>query len=234
MPICSKCNTQINKESKFCPQCGNPVDLDNNTTKKNDKLVPCKKCKQEVSLGIKECPYCKEKYPTATLKATIMTFGTLFIAIWIIFSLFDNNQQNERKITNTAESYNITQHLMTLSVSDFEYTFKDKPAVSISIGESNNDFISITLHRNNIYEGFTTTSNNDISITATWDKLTFFQNHLSRVSFTIEKMDSLNKEAIISLNATLHTNTENHKELNISTKTTIKDKNFDNLLLNRM
>lgn len=99
MPICSKCNTQINKESKFCPQCGNPVDLDNNTTKKNDKLVPCKKCKQEVSLGIKECPYCKEKYPTATLKATIMTFGTIFIILWVIFSLFDNNQQNERKIT---------------------------------------------------------------------------------------------------------------------------------------
>jgi predicted amidophosphoribosyltransferase len=26
MLICDKCNAKINQESKFCPQCGDPVD----------------------------------------------------------------------------------------------------------------------------------------------------------------------------------------------------------------
>jgi RNA polymerase subunit RPABC4/transcription elongation factor Spt4 len=90
MSICEKCNAEIKDGSKFCPKC---KDTD------TEKLVPCKKCKKEVKLGIKICPYCGDKYPTATLKATIMTLGTILLIIWMLVSLLIKDTPNERKIT---------------------------------------------------------------------------------------------------------------------------------------
>lgn len=134
--------------------------------------------------------------------------------------------------SNDIKSYKINKDLKTLSVSDFKYTFKNEPAVSISIGESNNNYITITVHRKNVYEGFKTSSKDEISSSAVWNKLSFFQNHNSTVSFEITKLDKVNKKAEILFTSKLYTSNEKSSLLDISTRIMIKDKNFTNLISN--
>jgi len=54
--ICPKCNSRIPATSKFCPECGQSLEIRAVETKK------CPKCGNEVLKSAKFCPDCGNKF----------------------------------------------------------------------------------------------------------------------------------------------------------------------------
>lgn len=139
-------------------------------------------------------------------------------------------------ISSGSNNLSINKNLNTLSVSDFQYTLDNKPAVAIYIGESKDDFIDLTIHRSNIKEGLTIDTHNKqdkklISINTQWKGKNYFQNKVqSFVIFKILELDKVNNTAKISLEAKLYSN-KNDDSITINTKSTIKDREFQNLIM---
>ncbi|WP_291569086.1 MULTISPECIES: SPFH domain-containing protein [unclassified Clostridium] len=54
---CKKCSTEIDKNSKFCPECGETINL----------KIKCIKCNAEIQDGVKFCPECGSPQNTKKL-----------------------------------------------------------------------------------------------------------------------------------------------------------------------
>ena len=50
---CSNCHTKVKTNSKFCPECGNKMEI--------KKTLLCKKCSKPINLGAKFCANCGSK-----------------------------------------------------------------------------------------------------------------------------------------------------------------------------
>ncbi|MFY9075967.1 hypothetical protein OZZ08_13520 [Malaciobacter mytili] len=138
-------------------------------------------------------------------------------------------------ISGGSNNISVNKNLNLFNVSDFEYTMGNKDAVSINIGESNTKYINITIHKDNIKEGLVINTKEIkdkdlISITAHWDKKSYFQNNKN--SFTIFKileLDKINNKAKIFLETKLYS-VKNDNSININSITTIEGQAFINLI----
>ena len=60
--ICSSCNAEVSNETKFCTECGKPIEIvSENDENPSDQKITCPKCNAEVSAGIKFCEECGTK-----------------------------------------------------------------------------------------------------------------------------------------------------------------------------
>ncbi|OEA87395.1 hypothetical protein BBM70_10160 [Vibrio parahaemolyticus] len=90
-----------------------------------------------------------------------------------------------------------------ITVSDFAYTMNEQPAVSITFGKDNNNFCDVTLYRDDIVQGFSSTlenkSSGNLSSSCTWNKAYYVQSskHPTLASLTIDKLDKVNQTANI-------------------------------------
>lgn len=140
-------------------------------------------------------------------------------------------------ISGGSNSLLINKNLSTFNVSDFQYTLDNKPAVAITIGESKEDYIDLTVHRANVKKGFFIDTHNNqdkklISISTQWKGKKYFQNKdQAFVIFKILELDKNSNTAKISIEAKLYSN-KNDDSITINTTATITDKQFQNLVMN--
>jgi membrane protease subunit (stomatin/prohibitin family) len=67
---CPKCNTIMEKEKRFCSECG--VDTYNQAVTMERKTVICSNCNSEYPMNVKFCPECGDKYnPCPKCKADV-------------------------------------------------------------------------------------------------------------------------------------------------------------------
>ncbi|WP_419782375.1 hypothetical protein [Malaciobacter marinus] len=137
-----------------------------------------------------------------------------------------------------TKTISINKDLKTFNVSDYKYTLDNKPAISISIGESKDNYVDLSILRKDVKNNFSidTRDNKDkkiIDIVATWNGNTYFQNkkEASFVNVKILELDKTNNIAKFSIKAKLFSSTNNNS-FKINTTTIIKDKQFQNLLIN--
>jgi len=96
--------------------------------------------------------------------------------------------------------------LEVYSVSDYDFTLNDQPAISISFGETQNNFCSITLYRSSVYAGYSVdiikSKNNDqtATINCHWEGKYYVQSskHDTYFNMRIESLDKENKVATIN------------------------------------
>ena len=87
------------------------------------------------------------------------------------------------------------------SVSDYEYTMNDKQAVSISFGETQNNFCSATIYRASVAAGYEVSSqqksSKDISVDCNWSGKYYVQSskHQTSVKFEMLSIDPKTKTA---------------------------------------
>lgn len=126
--------------------------------------------------------------------------------------------------------------LETLSVSDYPFTLNGTPAISLSFGESQSNFCSLTLTKNSVLQGYSFESNqknNDsMSIDCNWDGKTFVQSskHSTLLKFSITELnkESLLAKATVSLNLVDPSNNEYFSLENI--QLIIEGDYFNNLI----
>lgn len=138
-------------------------------------------------------------------------------------------------ISPSKEDYS---NYKVLSVSDYDYTLKNKPAVGIFVGETKDNYVDITINKENVKENFEVNTKNNssdknlIGVTAHWDSITYFlnsKNHNSFVNLKITKIDREKKEAQFFINAKLYPQDDNTPKF-INTEFTIEGENFNNLV----
>ncbi|MGB7402677.1 MAG: hypothetical protein WA916_08850 [Arcobacter sp.] len=161
------------------------------------KLELCKSCKKEIEANIKVCPYCGKKYPTLTITKI---FALIIVAIALLVFLLSGD--NKIKVAN---------NLKLFSVSDYAYTMNNQPAVNINIGESKEDYFSITILKSIIKENTTIYKRYDrktkhISMDGYWEGKNYIVLTKTTEPFIklhIKSLDYKNKEAILELEAML-------------------------------
>lgn len=125
-----------------------------------------------------------------------------------------------------------------LSVSDFPYILNGKQAVSMYFGGDKDNFVDITIHRNNIYKGFNVKSikgSNDkkISGNCTLGGNMYFTSskHDTYVYFSIDKLNKPDKVAEVTVSGKFIEN-QNFKETVTIPETTIRITGiyFENLI----
>lgn len=147
----------------------------------------------------------------------------------------ESPQKTDQNIVITASDI--------ISVSDYELSVSDKQAVSIAFGESENNYCSVTINRESVYEGYTVQSvrnnnNKVISFECNWDSALFILNDNidTNVKLELISLDNQNKTAVLMISAKLHelTKLSENRFGSIAklmgVKLTITGNNFDNLI----
>lgn len=128
------------------------------------------------------------------------------------------------------------------SVSDYENSLSERPAVSVTFGESDNNHCSLTVLRENIREGYSVYSLRGnkyqyVSFNCNWDGVWYIENSNrdTYVDLEIVSLDRANKRAEVLISARL----SEHKKINENpsgdtaelnrVKLVITGKYFDNL-----
>ncbi|MBD9360315.1 hypothetical protein [Methylomonas fluvii] len=102
-----------------------------------------------------------------------------------------------------SNAYAVDESMKLIGVTDFKFTLRDKPAVSIHFGESDTNHCSATVQRSKVKQGYTVSSskrsNADFSIECNWDGNYFVEssNHLTFTDFSIVTLDKKSKTASI-------------------------------------
>lgn len=87
------------------------------------------------------------------------------------------------------------------SVSDYEYTMNDKPAVSISFGETQSNYCSATIYRASVSSGYKVSSqqksSSDIAVECNWSGKYYVQSskHQTLATFELLSIDPQTKTA---------------------------------------
>ena len=137
-------------------------------------------------------------------------------------------------LSATAQAENIKLDKV-LSVSDYLYTMRDKPAVTIVLGGTEINFVRITMLRQDIKQGTKAESSNEIpfSISATWNSQMFMYENgykfKSTYSVEISKLDIKNKQAIIKLDFCLQNTTRTDYICTTGSDIIVSGKYFYNL-----
>ena len=97
-----------------------------------------------------------------------------------------------------------------LSVSDYQYTMKGQQAVSVSFGKSETEFLTLTLLRKNIKQGYkhvaTDSSDKELNITVTMPGNSYtlsLPEHKTGVAVEIMAIDKNKKTALIKIKSRL-------------------------------
>lgn len=173
-----------------------------------NKSIPCTTGNQEADRHTKTC---------LSMIALVLVIGLL-------------------KMTN-ASADDEGQDLKVSSVSDFNFTMKEKPAVSIVLSNNKGRSCDITLNRESVMEGYTVNSemrsDTDVEIDCSWDGDYYVQsaNHPTFVKFEIETLDEDKKEAVIKTSLHLVSlKNEEEKYLEIDEfEVTVSGTDFDHL-----
>lgn len=98
-----------------------------------------------------------------------------------------------------------------IRVSDYEFTLSDKQAVSIAFGEPDSNWCDVTIHRENVYEGYSVHSvrrNNykEVSFECYTDGMLLILNDNidTNVKLELTTLDHQNKTARVVISAKLH------------------------------
>lgn len=163
-----------------------------------------------------------------TLFASLSTAFLSFVIIIVVASstIFTNNKDT-------------TQSLIVFSVSDYNYTMKDKQSVSIIFGKTNEQYYDLTVFRDSIKPGIelNKTKQNyidalDASATFGKDNYVFINKdgYEPFISFKIKELNYELKKAKIDISLKLYNiNNKEIKELK-NCEIEIKDTMFDNLV----
>lgn len=95
--------------------------------------------------------------------------------------------------------------LRLISVSDYPFTLNNKPAVSISFGESEAKACSLTIEKENIYQGYVGKSfrnnNQSIDVECMWDGVNLVRSskHKTGLKFKIGSLDKKDQIATVSI-----------------------------------
>lgn len=179
----------------------------------------------------------------------------LFILVWILLYKYLVNKKQKGKLISHLMSFVVAtvvmllsiipiapkpiqkqEEIKVLSVSDYSYTLKNEPAVSISYGKDNTNYIGITIHKKNLIEGFSidTEINSDdkkfVSATAQWDGKTYFDNKNSYIKLEIISLNQSDKKATINIELKLNTVDEEPQIFKNKTQLSIENILFENLV----
>jgi len=137
----------------------------------------------------------------------------------------------------SACSENAPKKLLVLSVSDYDYTMNNLPAVSINLGPDINNFCSITLNRKDIaISGLSISSkqrnNSAISANCNWDGSYYLQSskHPTQVSIKISNIDTKARTGTFDISLKLINNKDLSTFIEAKDTVQVSGKMFDNLL----
>ena len=125
-----------------------------------------------------------------------------FLSFFLVACGEDTAGTNTQKQTEAKKSVN-----KVLSVTDFEYTLNDRPAVSVTVGADDHNYFGITFYRENVRAGYSVAESGhdlqEISMDGTWDKVLYVQSskHPTRLNFSIVSITP--EEAVIEVSAKL-------------------------------
>ncbi|MBD9354807.1 hypothetical protein [Methylomonas albis] len=102
-------------------------------------------------------------------------------------------------VISAPYAYAADNSMKVIGVTDFKFTLRDKPAVSINFGESDTNHCSATVQRSKVKQGYAASSakrsNTDFSIECNWDGDYFVEssNHLTFTDLSIVTLDKNSK-----------------------------------------
>lgn len=165
-------------------------------------MVTCKECKQDVSAKAKVCPNCGVKQPGITGKRKVFgCLGLLCLGFLIITIAGFVAEQQDKQAASDTESVEYS----VLSVSDFSFTIKGQPAVSVAFGVGDGQYCSMTIPRSSVKAGYVGKSEQDagavISGTCFWNGKTYLESskHPTVASLAINSLDEATREAEIAV-----------------------------------
>ncbi|SGY88848.1 hypothetical protein [Moritella viscosa] len=112
------------------------------------------------------------------------TVSFLWLATYVIFIAYSANSD--------LNNNHAPEQLKILSVSNYDFTMNEQPAVSISIGNDNDNYCSITINRSDVSTNGASFSseqknNKSVSVDCNWDKSHYVQSskHPTQVMVTL-------------------------------------------------
>lgn len=164
-------------------------------------------------------------------KGLIVGAVILFVLGVIGFVTDDKDQQPEPKATGILMD-------KVLSVSDYDYTLRNKPAVSVDFGGDETNYFSVTIHRSNVREGFSAelsrqSGSDQIDASMSLKGKSYFQSgkHDTWLKFSIDQLDAAKKQAVVTVSGVFVAPlTDEYITVNESTAV-ISGQNFDNFVM---
>ncbi|MGI0120318.1 hypothetical protein [Zooshikella sp. RANM57] len=164
------------------------------------------------------------KKKQATRRKVVGIYGGAFVVVFIVGCIIDPVVKSEPIVISNM-----------LSVSDFPYTMGDKQAVSFHAGPNKDNYLDITILRENVKEGksFNSIKRNNNSLFSTtlhWDGKTYYQsaNADTWATMSIEKLT--NDSAIISFSGQ-YADGDNDKLIKVGpSRIELKEQNLHNFV----
>lgn len=125
-----------------------------------------------------------------------------------------------------------------LDVSDFDFTLRNKPAVSVYFGGDETNYFSVTIHKSNVREGFSAQLNrqpgsDQIDALMSLKGKSYFQTgkHDTWLKFSIDQLDTAKKQAVVTVSGVFVAPLSDEYITVDKSTAVISGQNFDNFVM---